>query len=78
MNEDIIQIKPSGKGSGVSFWENIKRVEVYREVNEIRLFERWGKTPVLVRGEDFDLILQHILAHVPDTAFIEEKGIQSN
>ena len=37
LNEDIIQIKPSGKGSGVSFLENIRRVEIYREVNEIRL-----------------------------------------
>lgn len=72
-NEHIIQIKPSGKGSGVSFFEDLTRIEVFREVNEIRLFQRWGKTPVLVRHEDFDLILQHILAHVPESAVVEEK-----
>ena len=66
LNEDIVQIKPSGKGSGVNFLEDVKRVELYPEVNEIRLISRWGKAQVMVRAEDYDMIKDHILAHVPD------------
>ncbi len=65
LNEDIVQIKPSGKGSGVNFLEDVKRVELYPEVNEIRLVSRWGKAPVMVRAEDYELIKEFILAHVP-------------
>ena len=66
MNEDILQIEPSGKGSGVRFLQDMKRVELYPEVNEIRLISGWGKTPVLVRPEDYELVKDHILAHVPE------------
>lgn len=65
LNEDIIQIKPSGRGSGVNYLEDVKRVELYPEVNEIRLISRWGKVQVMVRAEDYKWIKEFILAHVP-------------
>lgn len=65
LNDDIIQIQPSGRGSGIHFLEDVKRVELYPEVNEIRLICGWGKCPVLVRTEDYELVKEHILARVP-------------
>ena len=75
-NEDIVHIEPSGKGSGIVFLENVSRIELYREVNEIRLFSPGGKTPVLVRAEDYETILQLILSHVPGSAAVEERSVQ--
>ena len=74
LNEDIVQIQPSGRGSGIHFLEDVDRVELYPEVNEIRLFFRPGKCPVLVRAEDYELVKDHILTHIPASAVIREPG----
>ena len=66
MNDEFIQIKPSGKGSGACPFDEVKRIELYPQVNEIRLITRWDKCPVLVRPEDYELVKDHILAHVPE------------
>lgn len=71
MNDDFVQIKPSGRGSGINSFVEVKRVELYPDVNEIRLISRWGKGPVLVRAEDYELVKDHILAHVPENAEIK-------
>ena len=70
MNERFVQIKPSGKSSGVNLFEEVKRVELYPEINEIRMLGRWGKCPVLVRREDYVLVKDHILSHVSEKAEI--------
>ena len=64
MNHEIIQIKPSGKGSGINALADVKRVELKPEINEIRLVTKWGKVQVLVRSEDYGQIRDHILTHV--------------
>ena len=71
MNDDFVQIKPSGRGSGMNSFAEVKRAELYPEINEIRLISRWGKCPVLVRAEDHDLVKNHILSHLPETAEIK-------
>lgn len=72
MNGDFVQIQPSGKGSGVNLFSEVKRIEFYPEVNEIRLISRWGKGPVLVRHEDYALIREHILKHVPEKTTVSD------
>ena len=64
MNNEFIELQPSGRGSGVTFFKDVKHVEEYQDKNEIRLITRWGKCPVLVRPEDYALIKDHILAHI--------------
>lgn len=76
MNNDFIQIKPSGRGSGINPFDEVKQVGLYPEVNEIRLISRWGKCPVLVRAEDYDLVKNHILAHIPEDAVVSGGSIQ--
>lgn len=66
MNGDFVQIRPSGRASGINSFDGVKRVELYPDVNEIRLISRWGRCPVLVRAEDYELVKDHILAHLPD------------
>ena len=68
MNNEFVQIQPSGRGSGINFFSEVKRAELYPDVNEIRLFSRWGKGPVLVRREDYEAVKAHILANIPRTA----------
>ncbi len=68
MNDDFVQVKPSGRGSGINVFADVKRAELYPDVNEIRLISNWGKCPVLVRAEDYELVKGHILAHLPDKA----------
>ena len=76
MNDEFVRIKPSGRGSGVHAFSNVKRVWLYPSVNEIRLISRWGKCPVLVRKEDFERVKAHILAHMPADVDIVEKDAQ--
>lgn len=64
MNDEFVQIQPSGKGSGINAFANVTRVELFPEHNEIRLISRWGKCPLLMRAEDYDLLKTHILSHV--------------
>lgn len=71
MDNEFIQIKPSGKGSGINSFSNVKRVTLSPEVNEIRLICRYGKCPVLVRSEDYEFVKKHILRNVPESAEIE-------
>ncbi|MBQ6502612.1 MAG: hypothetical protein IJI57_01705 [Flexilinea sp.] len=68
MNDDFVQIKPSGRGSGINSFADVKRAELYPDENEIRLISRWGKCPLLVRAEDYDLVKDHILVHLPKNA----------
>lgn len=72
MNDEFIQIQPSGKGSGINAFANVTRVELLPARNEIRLISRWDKCPVLMRREDFDLLKTHILDHVPEKSEIRE------
>lgn len=74
MNDAFVQIQPSGKGSGINAFSEVKKVELFPDKNEIRLVSRWGKCPVLVRAEDFDLIRSHILTFVPKDAVIIDHG----
>ncbi len=76
MNDEFVQIRPSGKGSGINPFEEVKRVELYPSVNEIRLIGHWGKCPVLVRKEDYEMVKSHILSHIPAAAEIIEKEIR--
>ena len=78
MNDEFVQIKPSGKESGINAFDNVKRAELFPEHNEIRLISRWGKCPLLMRTEDFDLIKTHILAHIPEKAEIIEQQSAGN
>lgn len=64
MNDEFVQIQPSGRTSGITRFAEVKRADLYPETNEIRLISRWGKCPLLMRAEDYDLIKTHILAHV--------------
>ncbi len=77
MNDEIVQIQPSGRGSGIHFLEEVKRVELLPDVNEIRLISRWGKCPVLVRKEDYEFVKDHILANVPDHVRQQPDGSQT-
>ena len=72
MNDEFIQIQPSGRGSGINAFANVTRVELFPARNEIRLISRWGKCPILMRREDFDLLKTQILAHIPEKAEIRE------
>lgn len=71
MNDEFVQIKPSGKGSGINAFDEVRRAELYPAVSEVRLYSRWGKCPVLVRQEDYELVKDHILAHIPENAKVE-------
>lgn len=73
MNAEFIQIKPSGKGSGINTFSEVKRVTLSPSVNEIRLISRWGKCPVLVRSEDYEFVKKHILRNIPESAEIETR-----
>ncbi len=73
MNGEFVQIKPSGKSSGVNLFKEVKRVELSPNVNEIRLISAWGRCPVLVRAEDYALVKDHILTHIPETAKVSEQ-----
>ena len=77
MNDEFVQIRPSGKGSGLNSFSEVKRVELYPSVNEIRLISRWGKCPVLVRREDYEMVKDHLLSRIPETAEIMEKEVHS-
>lgn len=70
MNEAFVQLKPSGRSSGITSFAEVKRVEIDPAVNEVRLISRWGKCPVLVRPEDFELVKDHILSHIPENTKI--------
>lgn len=74
MNDEFIQIQPSGRTSGITRFAEIKRAELYPETNEIRLISRWGKCPVLVRREDYTQIKDHILAQLPQTAEVKSEA----
>ena len=65
MDENFVQIQPSGRQSGFTYFSEVKRVELYPTVNEIRLFTHWGKCPVLVRSEEYEMVKSHILTHIP-------------
>ncbi len=77
MNDEFVQIKPSGKSSGVNLFAEVKRAELYPSVHEIRLISGWGRCPVLVRKEDYELVEKHILAHIPETAEITEREVRN-
>ena len=74
MNDEFVQIQPSGRTSGITRFNEVKRVELYPEINEIRLISRWGKCPVLVRREDYAQIKDHILAHIPQGTEIKAEA----
>ena len=74
MNDEFVQIQPSGRTSGITRFAEIKRAELYPETNEIRLISRWGKGPVLVRREDYTQIKDHILAQLPQTAEVKSEA----
>lgn len=71
MNDEFIQIQPSGRTSGITRFVEVKQAELFPEINEIRLISRWGKCPVLVRREDYAQIKDHILAHLPQNTEIK-------
>lgn len=71
MDENFVQIQPSGRQSGITQFSEVRRVEMYPAVNEIRLFTRWGKCPVLVRSEEYEMLKDHILTHIPAEAKAE-------
>lgn len=74
MNDEFVQIQPSGRTSGITRFAEVKRAELYPDTNEIRLISRWGKGPVLVRREDYTQIKDHILAHLPQTAEVKSEA----
>ena len=76
MNNSFIQIKPSGRASGINSFDEVTQVELDPEVNEIRLISHWGRCPVLVRTEDYELVKNHILAHVPESVQISMTGLK--
>ena len=71
MNDEFIQIQPSGRTSGINPFAEVKWVELYPDINEIRLISRWGKCPVLIRREDYIKIKEHILANIPQSAEVK-------
>ena len=73
MNEELVRVQPSGRASGINRFSDIKRVEILSDVNELRLISRLGKCSVLVRSEDFSLVKNFILAHLPKDTVIQEK-----
>ena len=74
MNDEFVQIQPSGRASGITRFAEVKRAELYPDTNEIRLISRWGKCPVLVRREDYTQIKDHILPHLPRTAEVKTEA----
>ena len=70
MNNEFIQVQPSSRTSGINRFDEVKRVEVYPDINEIRLIFRFGKSPVLVRKEDLELVKGRILANIPQSVEI--------
>ncbi len=73
MDDELVHLEPSGRGSGIHTFAEVKRVELYPEVNEIRMVSRWGRCPVLVGTEDYELVKKHILEHIPENTEIINK-----
>ena len=70
MTDEYVMVQPSGRGSGINRFSEVRSVIPDEEHNEIRMRSRFGRCSVLVRHEDFPLVRDHILSHVPESAVI--------
>ena len=78
MNDEFVQIQPSGKGSGISHFEIVRKVFLDPEHNEIKMSTRYGPAYVFGRKEDFELLKTHILACVPEGTEIIYNNAESS
>lgn len=70
MNDSFVQIQPSGKGSGISYFAQVRKVLLDEAHNEIRLVTRWGNAYLFCRTEDYKTLRSHVLQSVPADAEI--------
>lgn len=70
MNDEYVQIQPSGRGSGISHFSIVRKIFIDPPHNEIRLATKYGNAYLFARAEDFELLENHVLKNSPGSAEI--------
>ena len=68
MDEEAIEAWPKGSGVNIHTYRGVRRVIMEREIDRIHLRWRVGGLHVYVPREDYEMVREFILAHVPEGA----------